>query len=180
MPDAFILRVMRIALISPYSIGPRRGNITTVSRISRLLHQAGSEVLVLPADVFTAAEMEQRLIPFAPQLIHGFHAHYCGELTRRLAERLNIPFALTITGSDVHNTELRDHPDTVRALGAAGAVICFHKSEAAELARSFPQTAPKITVIAQSVEKLPVAAAENFGIAEDAFVMLLPAAFRPV
>ncbi|MDD2732488.1 MAG: glycosyltransferase [Desulfuromonadaceae bacterium] len=180
MPDAFILRSMRIALISPYSIGPRRGNITTVSRISYLLHQAGAEVLVLPADVFSATEMERQLIPFAPQLIHGFHAHYCGGLTRRLAERFSIPFVLTITGSDVHNAQLRDHPDTVRALGDAGAVICFHNSEAAELVRSFPQTAKKITVIAQSVEKLTVAAAENFGIAEGSFVLLLPAAFRPV
>jgi glycosyltransferase involved in cell wall biosynthesis len=137
-------------------------------------------VLVLPADIFSAAEMEQRLISFAPRLIHGFHAHYCGGLTRRLAERFNIPYVLTITGSDVHNTQLRDHPDTVRAIEAAGAVICFHNSEAAELVRSYPQTAKKITVIAQSVEKLPVAVAENFGIAEDAFVLLLPAAFRPV
>jgi glycosyltransferase involved in cell wall biosynthesis len=171
---------MRIALISPYSIGPRRGNITTVSRISHLLHQAGAEVLVLPADVFSVTEMERQLIPFAPQLIHGFHAHYCGGLTRRLAERCNVPFVLTITGSDVHNTQLRDHPDTVRALGAAGAVICFHNSEAAALVRCFPKTAKKITVIAQSVEELPAAAAEKFGIAEDAFVLLLPAAFRPV
>ncbi len=171
---------MRIAIISPYSTGPQRGNITTVSRISRLLRQTGNEVLVLPADMFSTAEMERQLIPFAPELIHGFHAHYCGELTRRLTERFDTPFALTITGSDVHNPQLRDHPNTIRAIGAAGAVVCFHESEAAELVRYFPQAAKKITVIAQGVEILPVAAAENFGIAEDAFVLLLPAAFRPV
>jgi L-malate glycosyltransferase len=175
-----IMPAMRIALISPYSTGPQRGNITTVSRISRLLRQAGTELLILPADTLTAAVMEQRLVSFAPQLIHGFHAHYCGELTRHLADHCNVPFILTITGSDVYDPQLRDHPETARAIGAAGAVICFHESEAAELVRHFPEAAKKITVIAQGVEILPVAAAETFGIAEDAFVLLLPAAFRPV
>jgi glycosyltransferase involved in cell wall biosynthesis len=124
--------------------------------------------------------MERHLISFAPQLIHGFHAHYCGELSRRLAERFKVPYALTITGSDVHDPLLRDHPETVRALEAAGAVVCFHENEATEVARSFPQTAKKITVIAQGVEALPAAAAEKFSCAEDAFIVLLPAAFRPV
>ena len=171
---------MRIALISPYSTGPQRGNITTVFRISRLLRQAGAELLVLPADVFSLADMEQQLTSFAPQLIHGFHAYYSGELTRRLAEGFNVPFVLTVTGSDLHDPLLRDHPDTARALAAAGAVVCFHESEAAKLVCSFPHVAKKITVIAQGVEALSVAAAEDFGIAEDAFVMLLPAAWRPV
>ena len=49
IPVLSIMPAMRIALISPYSIAPQRGNITTVSRISRLLCQAGNEVLVLPA-----------------------------------------------------------------------------------------------------------------------------------
>lgn len=171
---------MRIALIAPYSIGPQRGNITTVSRIATQLRQAGTELLVLPADTVTVAEMEQRLISFSPQLIHGFHVHYCGETTRRLAERFHVPYVLTVTGTDIHDPLLRDHPDTVRALEAAGAVVCFHESEAAQLASSFPQVAEKVTVIAQSVEALAVVAPENFGIAEDAFVILLPAAFRPV
>ncbi|MFZ4855155.1 MAG: glycosyltransferase [Desulfuromonadaceae bacterium] len=171
---------MRIAIISPYSLGPQRGNITTVSRISRLLRQAGAELLVLPADTLSALEMERQLFTFAPQLIHGFHAHYCGELTRHLADRSNVPFVLTITGGDLHDPQLRDHPDMAQALEASRAVVCFHESEAAELLRYFPQVATKNTVIAQGVEALSVAAVENSGIAEDAFVILLPAAFRPV
>ena len=171
---------MRIALISPYSTGPVRGNITTVSRISRLLQQAGAEVLVLSADVLSAEEMERRLASFAPQVLHGFHASYCGGLTRRLAERFNVPYVITITGSDVHSALLRDHPETVQTLAAARSVICFHDSEATELVSHFPQTAEKATVISQSVEAFPPTAAENFGMAEETFVLLLPAALRPV
>ncbi len=174
------MTAMRIALISPYSVGPLRGNITTVDRVCNLLRQAGADVLVLPVDVLTTAEMEQKLRSFAPQVIHGFHARYSGKRSRRFAEQFDLPFVLTVTGSDVHNAQLRDHPDTAQAFGTAAAIVCFHESEVAELARFFPQVAKKITVIAQSVEVLPIDAEDNFGIAGDAFVLLLPAAFRPV
>lgn len=171
---------MRIALISPYSSGPMRGNITTVNRICHFLEQAEAELLVLPADVLSATEMERRLVSFAPRLIHAFHARYCGGLAQRLAARLNLPFVITITGSDLHDPQLRDHYDTVLAIAAAQAIVCFDSGEAAELAGHFPLAADRITVISQGVERLPVSATENFGLAEDNFVLLLPAAVRPV
>lgn len=171
---------MRIALISPYSTGPLRGNITTVNRISRFLSRAGVELLVLPADALSAEEMQLRLISFAPQLIHGFHARYCGGLAQRLAARFNLPYVITITGSDLHDPLLRNHSETVRAIEAAQAVVCFDNSEATELAGHFPQVSDRIAVIPQGVELLPVAATDSFGLAEDDFVLLLPAALRPV
>jgi len=171
---------MRIALISPYSSGPIRGNITTVNRISSFLVRCGVELLVLPADTLSPAEMERQLISFAPQLIHGFHALYCGGLAQRLAVRLNVPYVITITGSDLHDPLLRNHSETVRAIQSAQAVVCFDASEAAELAGYFPHIANRVAVVAQGVEVLPVSAADNFGLTEDAFVLLLPAALRPV
>ena len=174
------MRAMRIAIISPYSIGPIRGNITTVNRISSFLRGAGVDILVLPADVFSATEMERQLISFNPQLIHAFHARYCGGLAEKLAERFKLPYLLTITGSDLHDPLLRNHPDTVRALAAAQVIVCFHYSEAAMLAGHFPQVAERLTVIPQGVEVLPVVSAGNFGLPDDAFVLLLPAALRKV
>lgn len=171
---------MRIALISPYSTGPLRGNITTVNRISRFLRQAGVELLVLPVDILSAPEMERQLIAFSPHVIHGFHAHYCGGLAQRLAARLNLPVVITITGSDLHDPVLRDHPDTVQALRAAQAVVCFDDSEAAELVMHFPTVSNHVTVIPQGGELLSVNATDRFGLPEDAFVLLLPAALRPV
>lgn len=171
---------MRIAIISPYSIGPIRGNITTVKRISRFLARAGVELVVLPADVLSPAEMEQRLTSFAPQLIHAFHASYCGGIARLLAERFNLPFMITITGSDLHDPLFRNQPDTVRAITAAQATACFDGNEAAELAGYFPQVADRVVVVPQGVEALPVTAADSFGLPDDAFMLLLPAAIRPV
>ena len=171
---------MRIALISPYSIGPIRGNITTIERISRFLRRAGADVLVLPADTVSAAEMERQLISFSPHLIHGFHAHYCGGIAQHLAEIFNLPFMLTITGSDLHDPLLRDHSATVRAIEAAQSVVCFGAGEAAKLISYFPHIEERVAVISQGVEVLPVAATDTFGIPDDAFVLLLPAAIRPV
>jgi glycosyltransferase involved in cell wall biosynthesis len=171
---------MRIALISPYSIGPIRGNITTIERISRFLRRAGADVLMLPADTLSAAEMAQHLVSFSPHLIHGFHAHYCGGIAQHLAETFNLPLMLTITGSDLHDPLLRDHFVTVRAIEAAQSVVCFGVGEAAKLVSYFPHINERVAVISQGVEVLPVAAADTFGIPDDAFVLLLPAAVRPV
>lgn len=171
---------MRIALISPYSIGPIRGNITTIERISRFLRLAAADVLVLPADTISAAEMERQLVSFSPQLIHGFHAHYCGGIAQHLAEIFNLPLMITITGSDLHDPLLRDHSATVRAIEAAQSVVCFGVGESAKLVSYFPQIEERVAVISQGVEVLPVAATDNFGIPDDAFVLLMPAAVRPV
>lgn len=171
---------MRIAIISPYSIGPLRGNIITVKRIGKFLGKSGVELLILPADTLSAAEMERQLVSFAPNLIHGFHARYSGGLARHLAERLNLPFVITITGSDLHDPLLRNHSDTIRTIEAARAIICFNDNEKSELSGYFPQALNRIVVISQGAELLPVTSVENFGLAEDAFVLLLPAALRPV
>ena len=48
---------MRITIISPYSIGAMRGNITTVRRIAHALNEAGAENIVLPTDVFHLARV---------------------------------------------------------------------------------------------------------------------------
>lgn len=171
---------MRIALISPYSTGPIRGNIVTVDRISTFLRQTGVEVLVLPADTLSVEDMELRLGAFAPQLIHAFHASYCGGIARYLSTRFNVPFIITITGSDLHDPLLRGHIDTAKAIEDARTVVCFNSGEASELSGYFPRVADRIVVISQGVEQLPVTAANLFGLKDNEFVLLLPAAVRPV
>ncbi len=174
------MTVMRIALISPYSRGPARGNIITVNRIARFLGQAGASTLVLAADCLSVDEMEQRLAEFRPDLVHGFHARYCGAITRHLAERRKVPYVITFTGSDIHDPQLVAHPETVTAIRSAQAMVCFDDRDAEMLAEWFPHTGGRIAVVPQGVESLPVVAGECFGLADDAFVVVLPAALRPV
>jgi glycosyltransferase involved in cell wall biosynthesis len=171
---------MRIAIISPYSAGPMRGNITTVTRIAHALDSRGAETMVLPMDVMSQREMEQRLRAFAPGIIHGFHAGYCGEMACNLARRGGVPCVITITGGDINEVSLRDLPGTGRALAEATAVVCFDDLAAAEVTRFFPSTVDRLVIIPQGIEPLPVAPDACFAIPDNAFVLLLPAAFRPV
>jgi len=171
---------MRIALISPYSLGPVRGNITTVRRIACFLERAGVSLLVLAADSLSVSEMERKLETFRPDLIHGFHASHCGAITRRLAEELRLPYVITITGSDISDPLLREHQETVKAIESAQAMICFDEQDSGTLAKCFPALPGRIVVVPQGVEPLPVEADEDFGLADDTFVLLLPAALRPV
>jgi len=171
---------MKIAIVSPYSIGPARGNITTVRRISRYMRQLGAEVIELPVDICSYAEMQQIVQGFTPDIIHGFHATYCGRTASKLAAEAGIPSAVTITGSDINDPKLSKHPDTIEAMHAASAIICFDQIAADKVTASFPAAKPQTEIIAQGVEQLPVLNKYDFSIDQDAFVLLLPAALRPV
>lgn len=171
---------MKIAIISPYSVGPIRGNITTVNRIAHFLGRAGADTIVLPVDAYSAEEMSMHLAGFAPDLIHGFHAYFCGEIAAAIAQHFRIPFTITFTGSDICDPALRDHPATARAVAQAAAITCFSQSEADEVVARFPQTARRWAIIPQGVEPLPISGNQEFGIPADAFVVLLPAALRRV
>ena len=171
---------MRIALIAPYSSGPMRGNIITVQRIARFLDHAGVATVTLAVDNFSITGMQRDLAEFKPDLIHGFHAHYSGAIARELAEQLQIPYLLTITGSDLQEAKQRNHPDTLRAIESAKVIVCFHDSDAGRLTGFFPVLHGKVAVVPQGVEPLPIVEGTDFGIDNDAFVLLLPAALRPV
>lgn len=171
---------MRIAIISPYSCGPMRGNITSVRRISQTLMSAGVETLVLPVDVMSVAEMETCLHSFAPDVIHAFHAGLCGEPASHLADRMGVPYIITITGSDINDPLFRERVSTHRAMTRAAAVVCFDELEATQVRRFFPEAVGLIVVIPQGVVALPAPVYSGCEISEDAFVLLLPAALRPV
>ena len=171
---------MRIALISPYSNGPARGNIITVKRISNFLNKEGVTTVIIAVDNLSINKMKERLAEFKPDLLHAFHAHYCGPITRQLADYLQIPYAITITGSDLRDSSLRNHPDTVSAIESAHAIACFHKNDTERLTEFFPALLGNVSLVPQGVVPLPIVDGDNFGIDRESFVLFLPAAVRPV
>jgi len=174
------MTAMHIALLSPYSIGTMRGNITTVRRINRFLNKLHVKTVILAADTMSVNDMAQRLAPSPPTLIHSFHARYCGETSVLLADRFKIPFVMTITGSDLYDPTLRDHPVTLGSLEKAAAIVCFSSSVADELVRRFAALSGRVVVIAQGVEAIPDSGKIDFGIPKNDFIILLPAALRKV
>lgn len=124
--------------------------------------------------------MKQRLTDFRPDLIHGFHARLCGTIAHNLAEHFRLPYVITITGSDIHDPLLPDHPQTDKAIQAAQAVVCFDTCDADMVAKLFSDRDGTVSIVPQGVEPLPFIKGENFGLKQDDFVLLLPAALRAV
>ncbi len=171
---------MNVALISPYSHGPGRGNITTVNRIARFLGEAGCEAAIFPVDSCSARELQERVRRFAPAIVHAFHAGICGNTACRLAADLGAAPLITITGSDMFDEAQRCRPETANALRRAAAVVCFDELVAAETATFFPELAGRLRIIPQGVEQLASAGPALSELTEDVFVVLFPAALRPV
>ncbi len=171
---------MRIAIISPYSTGPTRGNIITVQRIIHHLEKSEITVLQLPADSLSPDEMLNSIRFFSPDIIHSFHAYHCGHIAQYLESKIGKPFIISITGSDINDPAFRMHPSTVCALAATTSIICFDQKCAESVKSHFPGTSDKITIIPQGVEPLPTSDISIPDIPEDAFVLLLPAMLRPV
>jgi len=169
---------MHVALICPFSAGPTRGNITTVRRIAGYLPEAGCLAAMLPLDSLTAGEQEEQLTRSRPDLLHAFHAYHSGPATRRLSRLLDIPYLLTVTGSDLFEPAMSNDAATRQAIADAASVTCFDPFVAVCLKEVFPEASSRLVVIPQGVAPLPEA--EPFSRATDDFLILLPAALRPV
>ncbi|HIJ82394.1 MAG TPA: glycosyltransferase family 4 protein [Desulfuromonadales bacterium] len=124
--------------------------------------------------------MQRQLAEFRPDVIHGFHAGLCGPIVMQLAQQLRMPYLITITGSDLHDPLLRERPATVSALESAQTIVCFHSGDADRLTGLFPSLRGKVSVIPQGIEPLSVNEDDDFGCDRESFVLLLPAALRPV
>lgn len=169
---------MRIALICPFSTGPIRGNITTVRRIADYLSKSGCRTTVLPLDALSPAELRETLVRFRPDLLHAFHAFHAGPVARELALETGVPYLITLTGSDLFDPAMNSAPATRKALADCGAVSCFDSLVARTAQEVFPEAAGKLAVVPQGVVPLPVS--EPYPRTDGQFLILLPAALRPV
>jgi glycosyltransferase involved in cell wall biosynthesis len=178
-PLSFNNSRMRIALITPHSLGPIRGNITTVRRIAAVLTARGITTQIFPVDTLEPQELRERLAAFAPTLLHAFHALHGGTVALAQSGHLHIPFMITTTGSDMHEPLYREQPALESVLGHCARVVCFDAAMAAQVSGFFPATAGRIAIVPQGVEPLDVLAGESYGLEMGTFNLLLPAALRP-
>lgn len=169
---------MRVALFSPFNHGPLRGNMITVQRIARHLPDAGCETATISLDAVTLSQARQVINHFKPELLHAFHAFHSGPAARMLALQTRRPYLITMTGSDLYDSSFCCHPDTLLALQDAAAITCFDPLAAAQLTTRYPELEPRVQVVPQGVT--PLTASEPFPRPADSFIILLPAAMRPV
>ncbi|MBI2555093.1 MAG: glycosyl transferase family 1, partial [Candidatus Rokubacteria bacterium] len=119
---------MRLALLTPFDFPSVRGNAITANRIARGLRARGVELQVWDCSVVPDAQVEREVQTYRPALVHAFHAFRVGPLALRLARALEVPLAVTITGTDGnHDLFDPDRAQTVRrVLEGASIVTVFH------------------------------------------------------
>jgi len=168
----------KVALITPYSFPENRGNAVTVRRVERNLRKTGANVELFGLDTVTADEIAGRIASGKFDICHAFHAYDGGAVARLAANKANIPYIITLTGSDLHEALFdRRREKVIESLRDAAIVVAFHESVKERLLSEMPELADKTSIIPQGVEIPPDSAPKPAG---EEFIFLLPAGLRPV
>lgn len=144
---------MIVALVTPYYFPSVRGNSITVQRIESGLRDQGVEVEVFSLDRQDRGAILAALGRTRPDVVHGFHATASGPLVTEAARLLDIPSAITVTGTDA-NQDLFDparRPLIRAVVDAVQAVVVFHEAIGEKFRREIPTVCDKIRVIGQAV-----------------------------
>ncbi|MBI2152447.1 MAG: glycosyltransferase family 4 protein [Candidatus Rokubacteria bacterium] len=176
---------MRLALLTPFDFPSVRGNAITANRIARGLRARGVELQVWDCSVVPDAQVEREVQTYRPALVHAFHAFRVGPLALRLARALEVPLAVTITGTDGnHDLFDPDRAQTVRrVLEGASIVTVFHDTMLTKISSGLLDLPAKIIVIPQSVsfeDGPPYPLAGRLGLSGGEVVFLFPAGIRMV
>jgi L-malate glycosyltransferase len=145
---------LRLAMLTPFGPPAARGNAVTTSRVARGLAERGIEVTLWDLSAAGAAAIESEVTAYRPALIHAFHAYHTGPLAARLAQRVEVPLVITLTGTDA-NRDLLDPergPVVRGVLAEARRITVFDGSVAARVAIALPGIEPKIAVVPQSAQ----------------------------
>lgn len=165
---------MRVALISPYSLTRAAGNSVTTGRISSRLGAEGCTSRVFALEEYSLDGLRDAVVKFSPDLIHAFHAFYCGSQSLRISQQLGLPFIITMTGTDIYRAA--DYTALeIQLLRRADGITVFTEIIKEKLSNII--CSEKISVIQQGVDIRP--APFNFSYKKD-FTFLLPAGIRPV
>ena len=165
---------MRIALISPYSLTRATGNAVTAARICNSLGAVGCNVVVFSLEDYALDGLSAAIEEFAPDLIHAFHAFYCGKQAQYLACKLGLPFIITMTGTDIYRADNYTSVE-LQLLRSAAGITVFTWPIKQKLGNYL--NSEKISIIPQAVD---IQSAQQHSSTNEDFIFLLPAGLRPV
>jgi glycosyltransferase involved in cell wall biosynthesis len=177
--------VPRTAVLTPFAFPSVRGNAVTAERIVAGLRERGEDVRMWDLSADAEGDIAAAVEAWRPALIHAFHAFRAGPLALRLARRLEIPFVVTLTGTDA-NHELLDAehaPAVRRVLEGATAVTAFDASIADRVAAVLPDVRGRLVTIPQAAffaRPEPFDLEARWPLPADRVLFVLPAGIRPV
>ena len=175
----------RLAMLTPFGPPAARGNAVTVSRIARGLSERGVDLRLWDLSVASTATVQRELEAYQPSLIHAFHGYRVGPVALTLAQRVEAPLVVTLTGTDA-NHDLFDAeraPVVRRVLEGSTRITVFDWSVAERVIAAAPSLAPRIVVVAQAVRWLTI---DSFDLQtrwpqpSSAVLFVLPAGLRAV
>jgi len=169
---------MKIALVSPYTLPVCRGNSLTVQRLFEGLSSRGHRVSLFNC----TTDAPEDLASFAPDVVHSLHAVHPHAWLLRSGALGNIPWIVTMTGTDYTADVTTGAPQTITE---AQALIVFHAEGAQKVRLRWPELSGRVYIIPQAV-RLPEPAGRrnslrhDAGIAPEDCVVFMAAGLRPV
>ena len=135
---------MKLLIITPTYYPNISGNAIDVERISLGLRRYISKIMIITSDKVNIKHIKE----FSPNIIHAYHA-YKSSIAVRLSEELDIPFVLTLTGTD-YNQDLKK-PQKKRivldTINKASAITVFSDKTKKVILNKFPRIKNKIYAI---------------------------------
>lgn len=144
---------MRVALVTPVAFPSVRGNAVTVGRLLAGLRSRGVAAEVVDLSRMPSDTVAERLAGIGPDLVHAFHAFRGAPAAVLFVRERAVPLVVSLTGTDVNHDILdpERRPGIVAAVRAARALVAFHETIRARVAREVPDAASRVEIIPQSV-----------------------------
>lgn len=173
----------KILMITPYA-KVQRGNTLTTARIHAGLTARGFQGDILALENPDWPEQLQLVLEqSAYNLVHGFNALYLGQVLESFPALKELPIILTTTGTDIYYDLLGAYRNTVLlAMQAGQKIVLFNEDSQYNLQSRFPEFRHKFITIPQGVwlDHGTIKTREEFGLAPDEFIFLLPSGLRAV
>ena len=175
--------MIRIALVSSYTLPFYCGNSILVERLREGLTKRGYDVAI-----FNATKDDPDLASkFSPDIVHSFNASRPYKWMCDFRNSQSIPWIITLTGTD-YNTwcNIAEPAAHIKeSLIDADTLVVFHDEAQRSLCTSLPRIRNKIIVIKQGVTFLrtthdAIYVREKHGIDHDQTVFLMVSGLRPV
>lgn len=173
----------RVLIVTPSYLPDITGNAVTAHRLYKGLRDRGVDVnIVVNRELGVGREFKQNSelhTPDSQLIIHALHALKGGVPAMEMAERFDVPFVVTITGTDLNIDLLQsENLEILKVLDKAARIVTYSPLSKERLSSRLPLVSRKITVIRPSVEI--VRQKGGRGRLPSGFNFLLPSGIRKV
>ena len=141
--------MIRIAIVSPYTLPFYCGNSLLAERLRSELSCRGHRVCVFNS----SGDAQREVSAFSPDIIHSLHAVKTYTWLEKFYSDGAVPLVVTLTGTD-YNTSRKEKgflEKLSRSLALAAAIVVFHDEAFSLVTSGFKDVSKKIHIVPQGV-----------------------------